>query len=85
MDVVFRVARLYITVEQKQLEYESAVKKLEEMEPTYFEQKEVFEGVSAELMRAKEEYAWCVRESEQARLVRIRTPLCLCWESCFRT
>jgi len=61
------VARLYITVEQKQLEYESAVKKLEEMEPTYFEQKEVFEGVSAELMRAKEEYAWCVRESEQAR------------------
>jgi len=61
------VARLYIAVEQKQLEYESAVKKLEEMEPNYFEQKELFEGVSAELMRAKEEYAFVVRESEKAR------------------
>ena len=62
-----RVARLYITVEQKQLEYESAVKKLEELESGYFEQKEQFEGVSAELMRTKEEYAFVVRESEQAR------------------
>ena len=62
-----RVARLYITVEQKQLEYESAVKKLEDMEQGYFAQKELFEGVSAELMRAKEEYAFVVRESEQAR------------------
>ena len=38
-----RVARLYITVEQKQLEYETAVKKLEEMEPSYFEQKVLFQ------------------------------------------
>lgn len=62
-----RVARLYIVVEQKQLEYEEALQRLEDMEPKYFELKEIYENVSQELMRAKEELAFATLASEQAR------------------
>ena len=52
------MARLYIVVEQKQLEYERALEQLEAMEPLYFEWKETFEQSSRELMRAKQELAF---------------------------
>jgi len=61
------VARLYISVEQKQLEYEKALDLLEAMEEKYFDGKEKYETSYAALMRAKEELAYITQASEQAR------------------
>jgi len=61
------VARLYITVEHKQLEYEQAITRLEAMETEYFEKKEEYEEISQTLMRAKEELAFVTANSDMAR------------------
>ena len=60
------------------------MKRLEEMEPDYFEWKEKYEETSKELMKAKQELAYIIMASEQARCLHPTALLCMSSPTCSR-